>query len=174
MCARSAAPPASRLDALTFVVSHFLPHLNRDAVYRILKPEGLNRLPLLRAGPQAARHLQGLPDRLRPHRREAPAQAAGSRSRAAQTRPVHRYRPRLPLRASRGRGSRSTTLASALLADALGAFPFRVTHLLTDRFSCFTADALEAACERYGMQHRRTRPYTSKTNGVAERFDGRV
>ncbi|GJD40817.1 IS481 family transposase ISBxe4 [Methylobacterium bullatum] len=25
------------LDALTFVVSHFLPHLNRDAVYRILK-----------------------------------------------------------------------------------------------------------------------------------------
>ena len=33
------------LDALTFVVSHFLPHLNRDAVYRILKAEGLNRLP---------------------------------------------------------------------------------------------------------------------------------
>ena len=33
------------LDALTFVVTHFLPHLNRDAVYRILKAEGLNRLP---------------------------------------------------------------------------------------------------------------------------------
>ena len=33
------------LDDLTFVVSHFLPHLNRDAVYRILKAEGLNRLP---------------------------------------------------------------------------------------------------------------------------------
>lgn len=33
------------LDALTFVVSHFLPHLNRDAVYRILWAEGLNRLP---------------------------------------------------------------------------------------------------------------------------------
>jgi hypothetical protein len=27
------------------VVTHFLPHLNRDAVYRILKAEGLNRLP---------------------------------------------------------------------------------------------------------------------------------
>src|SRR3954467_8240609 len=25
------------LDGLTFVVTHFLPHLNRDAVYRILK-----------------------------------------------------------------------------------------------------------------------------------------
>ncbi|GEP12798.1 IS481 family transposase ISBxe4 [Methylobacterium gnaphalii] len=33
------------LDALTFVVNHFLPDLNRDAVYRILKAEGLNRLP---------------------------------------------------------------------------------------------------------------------------------
>src|SRR5215212_4715643 len=30
------------LDDLTFVVTHFLPHLNRDAVYPILKVEGLN------------------------------------------------------------------------------------------------------------------------------------
>jgi transposase len=37
------------LDDLTFVVAHFLPHLNRDAVYRILKAESLNRLPLLLA-----------------------------------------------------------------------------------------------------------------------------
>ena len=33
------------LDDLTFIVTHFLPHLNRDAVYRILKAEGLGRLP---------------------------------------------------------------------------------------------------------------------------------
>src|SRR5215210_6179678 len=33
------------LDDLTFVVTPFLPHLNRDAVYRILKAEGLGRLP---------------------------------------------------------------------------------------------------------------------------------
>ena len=33
------------LDDLTFVVTHFLPHLNRNAVYRILKAKGLNRLP---------------------------------------------------------------------------------------------------------------------------------
>ena len=33
------------LDDLTFVVSHVLPHLNRDAVYRILKAEGLGCLP---------------------------------------------------------------------------------------------------------------------------------
>src|SRR5215210_8608982 len=33
------------LDDLTFVVTHVLPHLDRDAVYRILKAEGLGRLP---------------------------------------------------------------------------------------------------------------------------------
>src|SRR3954454_13576939 len=29
------------LDDLTFVVTHFLPHLNRDSIWRILKAEGL-------------------------------------------------------------------------------------------------------------------------------------
>src|SRR3954451_16609805 len=33
------------LDDLTFVVRHFLPHLNRDAVYRILRAGGLDRRP---------------------------------------------------------------------------------------------------------------------------------
>src|SRR5215217_8718096 len=33
------------LDELTFVVSHFLPHLGRDNVYRILRAGGLGRLP---------------------------------------------------------------------------------------------------------------------------------
>lgn len=32
-------------DDLTFTLRHFLPHLNRDAIYRILKAEGLGRLP---------------------------------------------------------------------------------------------------------------------------------
>src|ERR1700759_676319 len=31
------------LDDLTFVITHFLPHLNRDSIWRILKAEGLNR-----------------------------------------------------------------------------------------------------------------------------------
>src|SRR3982750_3411082 len=33
------------LDDLTFVVTHFLPHLNRDGVWRILRAEGLSRRP---------------------------------------------------------------------------------------------------------------------------------
>src|SRR3569832_601580 len=33
------------LDDLTFVMTHFLPPLNRDSIWRILKAEGLNRRP---------------------------------------------------------------------------------------------------------------------------------
>ena len=39
------------LDDLAFVVRHFLPHLGRDDVYRILRAEGLNRRPA-RATPE--------------------------------------------------------------------------------------------------------------------------
>jgi hypothetical protein len=46
--------------------------------------------------------------------------------------------------------------------------------VLTDRGSCFVADAFEAACRRLKVEHRTTRPYTPRTNGMVERFTGRV
>jgi transposase InsO family protein len=64
--------------------------------------------------------------------------------------------------------------AVAFLTEAVQAFPFQVTHVLTDRGSCFTADGFEAACQRLGVEHRKTRPYTPRTNGMVERFNGRV
>src|SRR3954449_2158222 len=41
------------LDDLTFVITHFLPHLNRDSIWRILKAEGLNRRPKPASAPPA-------------------------------------------------------------------------------------------------------------------------
>jgi transposase InsO family protein len=64
--------------------------------------------------------------------------------------------------------------AVAFLGEALAALPFRITHLLTDRGSCFTADEFEKACRQHGVEHRATRPYTPRTNGMVERFNGRV
>jgi hypothetical protein len=64
--------------------------------------------------------------------------------------------------------------AVAFLREALAAFLFRVTHLLTDRGSCFTAEGFEQACRDLGVEHRKTKPYTPRTNGMAERFNGRV
>ena len=64
--------------------------------------------------------------------------------------------------------------AVAFLKEAVQAFPFQVTHVLTDRSSCFTADGFEAACRKLGVTHRKTRPYTPRTNGMVERFNGRI
>jgi transposase InsO family protein len=68
----------------------------------------------------------------------------------------------------------TTASAVAFLEEAVLAFPFRVTHVLTDRGSCFVADAFEAACRKLKVEHRTTRPYTPRTNGMVERFNGRV
>jgi len=64
--------------------------------------------------------------------------------------------------------------ARAFLREALAAFPFRITRILTDRGSCFTAEGFEGLCRGLGVEHRKTRPYTPRTNGMTERFNGRV
>jgi transposase InsO family protein len=66
------------------------------------------------------------------------------------------------------------TSAVAFLKEAVRAFPFKITHVLTDRGSCFTADGFEEACRQLKVQHRTTKPYTPQTNGLVERFNGRV
>jgi transposase InsO family protein len=162
------------LDDLTFVVAHFLPHLGRDNVYRILKAAGLSRRPA-----------PVTPER------------AAAKFKEYEVGFVHVDVEHLPkLRTSDGelrkrylfvaidRRSRSVHLAvrdeeteanaRAFLEEALAAFPFRVTRVLTDRGSCFTAEGFEKLCRTLGIEHRKTRPYTPRTNGMAERFNGRV
>src|SRR3954466_4292704 len=173
VCALRRAP-GFPLDDLAFVVRHFLPHLGRDNVYRILRAEGLSRRPA-------------------PTKPERPA----GKFKEYEVGFAHVDVKHLPkLRTAGGefrkrflfvaidRRSRSVHLAveddeteastKAFLEEAIGAFPFRVTRLLTDRGSCFTADGFEKLCRELGVEHRKTRPYTPRTNGTVERFNGRV
>lgn len=162
------------LDDLTFVVRHFLPHLGRDNVYRILKAAGLSRRPAPAAPEKAAakfreyelgfvhvdvKHLPKLRTADGELRKRYLFVAIDRRSRS-----VH-----LAVRDDETEAS-----ATAFLREAVAAFPFRVTHVLTDRGSCFTAEGFEKACRELGVEHRKTRPYTPRTNGMAERFNGRV
>jgi transposase InsO family protein len=162
------------LDELTFVVAHFLPHLDRDNVYRILKAAGLSRRPAPAAPERAAakfkeyelgfvhldvKHLPKLRTAGGAWRKRFLFVAIDRRSRS-----VH-----LAVKDDETEAS-----ATAFLKEALAACPFRVTRVLTDRGSCFTAEGFEKACRALGVEHRKTRPYTPRTNGMAERFNGRV
>src|ERR671932_248366 len=163
------------LDDLTFVVAHFLPHLNRDSVWRILRAEGLSRRP--------------------PPSSDRPKRGKGT-FKDYDLGFVHIDIKHLPrLQTSNGerrkrylyvaidRCSRSVHLAVkddeteksaiAFLREAATAFPFRLTHVLTDNGSCFTP-AFAQACAELGARYRHTKPYTPQTNGMVERFNRRV
>jgi transposase InsO family protein len=45
-----------------------------------------------------------------------------------------------------------------------------VTRVMTDNGSCYRSQSFKQACAALGLRHIRTRPYTPKTNGKAERF----
>jgi transposase InsO family protein len=57
--------------------------------------------------------------------------------------------------------------AAAAYYQSLG---ITMTRVMTDNGSCYTSRAFAAACKDLKLKHIRTKPYTPKTNGKAERF----
>jgi transposase InsO family protein len=63
--------------------------------------------------------------------------------------------------------------AIAFLKEAVAYYErlgVKVERVMTDNGSCYKSFAFRRACKRLGLKHIRTRPYTPKTNGKAERF----
>ena len=48
--------------------------------------------------------------------------------------------------------------------------PAEVERVMSDNGSCYKSFAFRRLCKRLGLKHIRTKPYTPKTNGKAERF----
>ena len=63
----------------------------------------------------------------------------------------------------------ATDFLKAALAyyESLG---IKVERVMTDNGSCYKSFAFRRLCKRLGLRHIRTKPYTPKTNGKAERF----
>jgi transposase InsO family protein len=49
-------------------------------------------------------------------------------------------------------------------------FGISISRILTDNGPCYVANRFQQTCRTLGIKHRRTRPYTPRTNGKAERF----
>jgi transposase InsO family protein len=63
--------------------------------------------------------------------------------------------------------------ASSFLEAAVAYYAtlgIKVERVMTDNGSCYLSRHFAKACEKLGLKHIRTRPYTPKTNGKAERF----
>lgn len=163
------------LGDLTFVVTHFLPHLNRDSIWRILKAEGLNQ----RRSTTSERRSRGagkfqdydlgfihLDIKQLPMLR----MANGERRKRYLFVAINRCSRSVHLAV---KDDMTTKSVVAFLREAAQAFPFRITHMLTDNGSCFSP-TFEKACAELGAQYRHTRLYTPQTNGMVERFNGRI
>ena len=149
------------LDDLTFVVSHFLPHLNRDSVWRILHAEGLSRRPPPAAG--------------RPRRGEGSFRDYDLGFVHIDTKHLPKLqtadgeRRKRYLYVAIDRRSRSVHLAVkddetersavAFLQEAAAAFPFRLTHVLTDNGSC-SNPAFAKVRHGLGAEYRHNKPYS--------------
>jgi transposase InsO family protein len=46
----------------------------------------------------------------------------------------------------------------------------RIQRVMSDNGACYKSCAFRRACKQLGLRHIRTRPYTPRTNGKAERF----
>lgn len=78
--------------------------------------------------------------------------------------------------------------ASDFLARCLEFFPFKIEKILTDNGREFTLKGFknrygsrvstthpfEQLCREQGIEHRQTKPYTPKTNGMVERTNGLI
>ena len=45
-----------------------------------------------------------------------------------------------------------------------------ITRVMTDNGACYKSNAFRKACKKLSIRHIRTKPYTPRTNGKAERF----
>ena len=66
------------------------------------------------------------------------------------------------------KGSAVTFLKAAVAYYA--SLGVTVQRVMTDNGSCYRSRAFAKACKKLGLKHIRTKPYTPKTNGKAERF----
>lgn len=71
------------------------------------------------------------------------------------------------MKSERGRCAVTFLNAAVAYYKSLG---ITVLRVMTDNGSCYRSRAFARACRRLGIKHVRTRPYTPRTNGKAERF----
>ena len=175
-----------RLERRTGKAIAVLVGVSRSTVSRVLRRLGLNRMKMLEPAQLVLRYQRERPGELihidikklgrfsRPGHRITGDRSGPNKSRGAGWEFVHFCiddASRIGfanIRKDERSASAIAVLKSALLYyESLG---IKVQQVMTDNGSCYVSRAFAKACTRLGVKHIRTRPYTPRTNGKAERL----
>jgi transposase InsO family protein len=170
------------LDDIVDALAPIMPCICRSNVYRLLVRQGVSKLPKDNARAEVGKFKTYDPGYLHIDSFMLPTLDGRKRycyvaiDRATRLVFLHVYKHK--------------NLVSALdfLKRCKAFFPFRICKLLTDNGKEFAYSyyltgkgkpitkphRFGLLCKEFGIEHRRTRPYTPKTNGMVERMNGRI
>lgn len=173
------------LDDLLAVIKEFIePDMSRSALDRLLRRRGHSRLPVPEKAPSASKPFKSyVPGFLHVDVKYLP-QMADETSRRYVFVAIDRATRWVFIAIKR---HKTAAAARSFLNAVAKAAPFKVQTILTDNGKEFTdrlfgkraqeasgRHEFDALCEALGIEHRLTKPKTPQTNGMVERFNGRL
>jgi transposase InsO family protein len=173
------------LDDLLAVVREFIhPDLTRSALHRCLKRHGVSTRPETETAKRATKPFKAYePGYLHVDVKYLPQMGDET---------TRRYLYVAIDRASRWvhlaiKPHKTAAAARSFLNGLAKACPIRISHILTDNGKEFTdrlfgsrarqatgEHEFDLLCQALGIEHRLTQPRTPQTNGMVERFNGRI
>lgn len=164
------------LDEITEIINPVNPNSIRSAVYRTFKREGINKVP------------QKEKEKAKKFKEYAPGFIHIDVTYLPKINGVKYYLFVAIDRATRTLyykiyDAKTSANAESFMLECLDFFPFGITHVLTDNgleFTnrllkskkgnyCTTPSKLDLVCTENGIDHRCTKPFTPKTNGMVEK-----
>jgi len=174
------------IDELSEILKPFIPHINRYNVYRCLKRHDLSQLKVLIEETETK-------EPHKPFKKYEPGyvhidvkkmpKLKGETEKAYLFVSIDRATRLVYLALKANKNAKS---AVTFLNEAKAFYPYPITKLLTDNGKEFTDrftngrkepsgnHKFDVECKKHQIEHRLTRPYTPKTNGMVERFNGRI
>jgi len=174
------------LDDLTQILKEFIPVVNRDNIYRCLKRNDLSNLKVLMSPKDTKEEIKQFktyePGYIHVDIKYLP-KLKGEQNRKYLYVAIDRATRFVYLSIKENKEAET---ASTFLSELISFFPYKINKLLTDNGKEFTDKfarnrkepsgnhVFDVKCSKYKIEHRLTKPYTPKTNGMVERFNGRV